>query len=247
MRRSSNVVFSESRRFCSAALCEVLRRTGDGREDDVIELEVYIFPANQRKISTQLERVAKDKLPGNMGLRLGLTSVTPLPFLVWAKWEASFPRTTDFPLPSFFTACVGGASPLFMPSPPRFIMLAGVTGVICPAALPDDEIATGAFTEEDGPLISGWGRDAGGPGGGIDKSTGDGVSPGTSTLALFLCPPARDERSSGVEDADFVPRRTRFVEFEVDGTRGVGDGRRRATFACSSSGGDAVRLLRRAC
>jgi hypothetical protein len=133
-----------------------------------------------------------------------------------------------------------------MLSPPRFIMLAGVTGVICPVALADDEIATGTFTEEDDAL-TGWVTEAGGPGGGIDKSTGDGVSPGTSTLALFLCPPARDECRSGVEDADFVPRRARFVEFGVDGTRGVGDGRRRATFACSSSGGDAVRLLRRAC
>jgi hypothetical protein len=125
-------------------------------------------------------------------------------------------------------------------------MLAGVTGVICSVALADDEIATGAFTEEDDALISVWGTDAGGPGGGIDKSTGDGVSPGTSTLALFLCPAARDERRSGVEDADFVARRARFVEFGVDGTRGVGDGRGRATFACSSSGGDAVRLLCRA-
>lgn len=126
-------------------------------------------------------------------------------------------------------------------------MLAGVTGVMCPAALADDETATGTFTEADDALISGWGRDAGCPGGGIDKSTGDGVSPGTSTLALFLCPPARDDRRSGVEDADFVPRRERFVEFGVDGTRGVGDGRCRATFACPSSGGDAVRLLRRPC
>jgi hypothetical protein len=133
-----------------------------------------------------------------------------------------------------------------MPSPPRFIILAGVTGVICPVPLADDEIVTGTFTEEDNALISGGGRDAGGPGGGIDKSTGDGVSPGTST-PTFLCPPARDERRSGVEDADFVPRRVRFVEFGVDGTRDVGDGRRRATFACPSSGGDAVRLLRRAC
>lgn len=134
-----------------------------------------------------------------------------------------------------------------MPSPPRFIILAGVTGVICPESLADDEIATGTFMEEDDALISVWGRDAGGPGGGIDKSAGDGVSPGTSTLAVFLCPPVREERISGVEDADFVPRRARFVEFGVDGTRDVGDGRRRATFACSSSGGDAVRLLRRAC
>ncbi len=127
-------------------------------------------------------------------------------------------------------------------------MLAGVTGVICPLVPTDDDgFATSTFTEEDDALISGWARDTGGPGGGIDRSTGDGVSPGTSTLALFLCPPARDERRSGVEDADLVPRRARcFVEFGVDGTRGMGDGRRRATFACSSSGGDAVRLIRRA-
>jgi hypothetical protein len=125
-------------------------------------------------------------------------------------------------------------------------MLAGVTGVIFPLAFADDEIAPGTFTEEDDALISGWRRDAGGPGGGIDRFTGDGVSPGTSTLAVFLCPPARDERRSGVEDADFVPRRVRFVEFGVDGTRDAGDGRRRTTFAGSSSG-DAVRLLRRAC
>lgn len=57
----------------------------------------------------------------------------------------------------------------------------------------------------------------------------------------------RDERRRGVEDADFVPRRARFVEFGVDGIRGIGDGRCRATFARPSSGGDAVRLLRRDC
>lgn len=124
-------------------------------------------------------------------------------------------------------------------------MLAGVTGVIlwiCPVVLADDE---GPFTEEGDALISMC--DIGGPGGGIDKSTGDGVSPGISILALFLCPPVRDERRSGVEDADFVPRRARFVEFGVDGIRGMGDGRCRATFPRSSSGGDAVRLLRRDC
>ena len=81
MRRSSNVVFSESRRFCSAALCDVLRRTGDGKEDEVIELEVYLFPADSRKINTQQEGVVKHKLPGSIAFRLGL-SVTPLPFLV---------------------------------------------------------------------------------------------------------------------------------------------------------------------
>jgi hypothetical protein len=42
-----------------------------------------------------------------------------------------------------------------MLSPPRFIILAGVTGVICPVAIADDEIATGTFTEEDDALNSG--------------------------------------------------------------------------------------------
>lgn len=127
-------------------------------------------------------------------------------------------------------------------------MLAGVTGVICcvrPMAPVVDEFMTGIFTWLDDALSSDW--DAGSPGGGIDKSTGDGVSPGISVPVLFLRPLVRDERRSGVEDADFVLRGTRFVEFWVDGTRGVGDGRCRATFAWSSIGGDAVRLLRRGC
>lgn len=127
-------------------------------------------------------------------------------------------------------------------------MLAGVTGVILcigPLPLAADEFAAGIFTVEDDALSSGW--DGGGPGGGIDKSTGDGVSPGISPLVLFLRPLVRDERRSGVEDADFVLRGPRFVEFGVGGTRGVGDGRCRANFACSSSYGDAARLLRRTC
>ena len=91
------------------------------------------------------------------------------------------------------------------------------------------------------------GCDAGTPGGGIDRSTGDGVSPGISPLVLLLRPLTRDERRSGVEDADFVPRGARFVEFGVGGIRDVGEGRCRAAFVCSSSCGDAVRLLPRGC
>jgi hypothetical protein len=106
----------------------------------------------------------------------------------------------------------------------------------------EDEFATGIFKWLDDALNSGW--DAGAPGGGIDKSTGDGLSPGISPLVLFFRPPARDERRSGVEDADFVLRAPRFVEFGVGGTRGVGDGRCRATFICSSPWGDAVRFRR---
>jgi len=79
MRRSSNVVLSESRRFCSAALCDVLRRTGDGRDEEARVFE-YTFPA------------------GNIGFRLGLTRETPLPLLeVVAEGEVSFPRPADLP------------------------------------------------------------------------------------------------------------------------------------------------------
>ena len=51
VRRSSNVVLSESRRFCSAALCDDLRRTGDARDDEARVLELYTFPADARGIS----------------------------------------------------------------------------------------------------------------------------------------------------------------------------------------------------
>jgi hypothetical protein len=117
------VVFSESRRFCSAALCDVLRRTGDDRDEDARALDAYTFPADMREISVPRKEEYGHDIPGNIGFRLGLTSATPLPFLVIGT--ASFPRPTDFPLPSFF----GGERPLFMPSAPKFIMLAGVTGV----------------------------------------------------------------------------------------------------------------------
>jgi len=86
-------------------------------------------------------------------------------------------------------------------------MLEGVTGVICcvrPMAPVVDEFAMGIFRWLEDALSSNW--EAGSPGGGIDKSTGDGVSPGISVLVLFLRTLPRDERRSGVEDADFVLR-----------------------------------------
>jgi hypothetical protein len=99
------------------------------------------------------------------------------------------------------------------------------------------------FAEEDDDPNSDC--EAGATGGGIVKSTGEGVSPGASPQLPLFRTPARVERRRGVDDADFVPRDTRFVEFGVGWTRGE-DGRRSlASFACSSSCGDAVRFLRR--
>jgi len=77
--------------------------------------------------------------------------------------------------------------------------------------------------------------EAGATGGGIDKSTGEGVSPGASPPLQLLRAPVRVERRRGVDDADFVPREARFVEFGVGWTRGEGGGRCLASFACSSS------------
>jgi hypothetical protein len=104
-----------------------------------------------------------------------------------------------------------------------------------------NELAMRIFPEGGDALSSDW--DAGAPGGGIDKSTGEGVSPGISPLPLR--PPARVERRRGVEHADFVPRNVRFMG--EGGTRGEADGRCRVTLACSSSCGDALRLPRRDC
>src|SRR6266404_3445026 len=72
-------------------------------------------------------------IPGRIGFKLGLTSESPLPFLAeGADVAASFPRATDLLLlASFFAAVlVGGESPLLIPRPPRFMILAGVTGVM---------------------------------------------------------------------------------------------------------------------
>lgn len=65
MRRSSNVVFSESRRFCSAALCDVLRRTGDGRDEEVRELEANVFPATPRNDQRSERGSSKAKITGS--------------------------------------------------------------------------------------------------------------------------------------------------------------------------------------
>lgn len=113
------------------------------------------------------------------------------------------------------------------------MMLAGVTGVmLCPWPVGDVLATTVFVVGGDDPNSA---CEAGATGGGIDKSTGEGVSPGISPLLPLLRVPVRVDRRRGVDDADFVPRETRFVGFGVGGTRGEGDGRCLASFACSSS------------
>jgi len=105
-----------------------------------------------------------------------------------------------------------GANPLFIPKRPRFMILAGVTGVNCvPLVLPVPSelmkwlflivLLSAALDDEDG-----------GAGGGILRSTGDGVSPGTSSPPAMLPLLERVvDLSNGVEFVDLDPLGTFLV------------------------------------
>ena len=136
-------------------------------------------------------------------------------------------------------------------------MLAGVTGVMCSCCT---GVGAGVLSPVVGVLL--WRKFIGASGcgvagGGIDRSTGDGVSPGISPglgpLRLLLLPPLlRPDAAgkSGVELADFVPRRLDRLLLVIEGMFwGI-----RLTAACrlregrpvvfiSSLPGETVRLL----
>lgn len=104
-----------------------------------------------------------------------------------------------------------------MPSLPSFMIMAGVTGIMCSGA----GVGAGVGSFEPIPCI--MSVDAcgcGAAGGGIDKSTGEGVSPGISfgdgtPRPEPPCPDLPDPDAipeptagkSGVEFADFMPPR----------------------------------------
>lgn len=102
-------------------------------------------------------------------------------------------------------ACEAGARLLLIPNRPRFMMLAGVTGVMrvssCEGTV---ELATGAGKggEEFVP---------GGAGGGIDRSTGEGES--FSAIVLFRLP--LTERRRGVDVADLAFRAAFFAAVDA--------------------------------
>ena len=119
--------------------------------------------------------------------------------------------------------CGAGARLLLTPSRPKFMMLAGVTGVMRSCSWVGKANVV-VDTEEDG---------VGGAGGGMAKSTGDGES--VSLTELFRR--ARVERKRGVEVADLTFRGI----FIMAGT--IEAGRFRGTRALSSAEGEAVRLV----
>jgi hypothetical protein len=82
------------------------------------------------------------------------------------------------------------------PSRPRFMMLAGVTGVSVGLVCGEDDTLLSTEVDEEGTKET-----EGSSGGGIERSTGEGVSPLT-----MLPPREREERSSGVALIDLEPR-----------------------------------------
>ena len=200
----------------------------------------------------------KKGLPGRMGFSAGLTLGTfvgtflPLPTALdddATVAERGLLPPRDLPL-AVFSCCVCPCP--CTPSLPRFMMLAGVTGVISPdpgvgvlseltPALDNDTAAPPPCRKFIG--ASGCGVVAGG---GIDRSTGEGVSPGMSAgLGPPRRPPPRVEAGkSGVEFADFVPRRLgRLLVAVVLPMMGVMLCGRRFTAACRLRDGRPVVLV----
>lgn len=154
--------------------------------------------------------------PGKMALRLGLTSELAVfrGVLVRDDEGVSQPALDCFVAALLFGSGLGaigcfegGARLLLIPSRPRFIMLAGVTGVSCVlkfgegggSRLVSCEVFDVEDDDDDIARLVGMG----GAGGGMDRSTGEGVSPGASAKLPFR---ERVERRSGVELVDLEPR-----------------------------------------
>ena len=275
IRRSSNVVLRESLRFCSAALCDVLRPCIFGAEAtrgvEVVSASGGVAPATEEDGVKKIGRGMKaEDGPGRMAFRLGLTREPFTDFrgvLVRGARGASPVAFACFavvlPFASGFCAIAsreGGARLLLMPSRPRFIMLAGVTGVSCgcgcDCGLKFGEggwllwwlwlwLSCEVFEAEDEDEDVGLGG-TGGAGGGIERSTGEGVSPGTSPAVL----PFRErvERRRGVELVDLEPLKTFLFRVGFVG-RIAGDCCffREGCIPLSSSLDEAWRLLEELC
>lgn len=144
-----------------------------------------------------------------MGLRLGLVNGTLTALSVDRVARPGSAKAADLlaalalPFPSFLVcstcscALLGGASAELMPSLPRFMMLAGVTGVIAEAeaVVLDGTVMTGDVSSEPG-----WDGFVGGGIGG--SSIGEGESPAMSMPINGRASPL----NSGVELAEREPR-----------------------------------------
>jgi len=169
--------------------------------------------------------------PGKIGLGAGLTSgIEPFlePFDIPPLSGVVLDFVGSLPPPAFWAfGAAAGVRLLLIPRRPRFIMLAGVTGVI--GDVPSRKLGTAEF--------GGDGRGTGGAGGGIDKSTGDGES--VSKIVLFLR--VLVERRSGVLLA-LLACLMDCLPVDIEATV-VGGPRFRVVRIASSALGDAVRLF----
>lgn len=102
-------------------------------------------------------------------------------------------------------ACDVGARLLLTPSRPRFMMLAGVTGVMRVSSC-EGTVAISALVGKGGEEFV-----PGGAGGGMDKSTGEGES--FSAIVLFRLP--LTERNRGVDVADLAFRGVFFAAVDA--------------------------------
>lgn len=137
--------------------------------------------------------------PGRMGLRLGLIrdgAAVMLPCMAPLLLREVAGDVGDIP--------VGVSVAIFSRFPfiSRFMILAGVTGVMGATASEEDVLPVLD------PIIAELGG-TGGAGGGMDRSTGEGESPGTSfmigvaTVLPFLClVDAERPRRRGVEEVE---------------------------------------------
>lgn len=174
---------------------------------------------------------ADEHVPGRIGFRAGLirAALEAVPAVADLGRVVVFVFALSAACGAFVSA-LGGVRELSVPSRPRFMILAGVTGVIRPCN--GTGVGAGVCSAEPVPctkciVACGWGA----AGGGIDRSTGEGVSPGTSFGVIVLrLGPLRLDRfevdvvpaepiggNSGVELADLVPprklpRRVRFID-----------------------------------
>jgi len=147
VRRSSYAALSESRRFCSASLCD-LRVTGASGERVIELFSVVVDPAGRIGLG-----------PGDMSGRPPLRDVLDA-VVVSLVLTDSLPCSTR-------DGCSAGARLLLTPSRPRFMMDAGVTGVMRSSSWTGraDDAVEAEERGEEGFL--------GGAGGGMVRSTGD--------------------------------------------------------------------------
>ena len=150
-------------------------------------------------------------------------AVEPLAFAFGGDLRVT--AVVELVLAPTFDAALEDEGPLLIPSRPKFMILAGVTGASegVPVAELLPTVCNG-FVSLPCSLPRFWesGEEVGGAGGGIDKSTGEGVSPTTSLIVNALFGGTDDgvfilgiASIAGVDVKEAVPRLCALARFEA--------------------------------